>query len=91
MLWLSDEIEEFLCDPDRHRCKFPWSDDYTVDRNFWLRLVRLDPARKGWLTEEVCIYTHSYSDFLFYPVFDFHHFLNWYFIWGKCAAYRPMG
>ena len=33
--------------------KFPWSDDYTVDRNFWLRLVCLDPTRKGWLTEQV--------------------------------------
>ncbi|GKB00585.1 phospholipase-like protein [Tanacetum coccineum] len=31
---------------------FPWSNDYTVSRNFWLRLVCLDPCRKGWLSEE---------------------------------------
>nr|GEW21460.1 hypothetical protein [Tanacetum cinerariifolium] len=35
------------------KCKFPWNDDYIIDRNFWLKLVCLDPARKGWLTEEV--------------------------------------
>nr|GEY23499.1 phospholipase-like protein [Tanacetum cinerariifolium] len=34
------------------KCKFPWNDDYTVDRNFWLKLVCLDPVRKGWITEE---------------------------------------
>ncbi|GJR71041.1 phospholipase-like protein [Tanacetum coccineum] len=34
------------------KCKFPWSDDYTVCRNFWLTLVCLDPTRKGWLSEE---------------------------------------
>ncbi|GJT48642.1 hypothetical protein Tco_0974799 [Tanacetum coccineum] len=28
------------------KCIFPWSDDYTVDRNFWRKLVCLDPARK---------------------------------------------
>ncbi|GJV54712.1 hypothetical protein Tco_1455717, partial [Tanacetum coccineum] len=34
------------------KCKFPWSDDYTVGRNFWLALACLDPSRKGWLSEE---------------------------------------
>ncbi|GJS76059.1 phospholipase-like protein [Tanacetum coccineum] len=34
------------------KCKFPWSDDYTVGLNFWLTLACLDPSRKGWLTEE---------------------------------------
>ncbi|GJU97834.1 phospholipase-like protein [Tanacetum coccineum] len=37
------------------KCKFLWNDDYIVDRNFWLKLVCLDPARKCWLTEEVFI------------------------------------
>nr|GEV68889.1 hypothetical protein [Tanacetum cinerariifolium] len=27
-------------------------DDYTVDRNLWLKLGCLDPTRKDWLTEE---------------------------------------
>ncbi|GJX60905.1 phospholipase-like protein [Tanacetum coccineum] len=52
-VWLSDDIERFLGQPGQVKCKFPWNDDYTVDRNFWLKLVCLDPARKGWLTEEV--------------------------------------
>ncbi|GJY81059.1 hypothetical protein Tco_0493810 [Tanacetum coccineum] len=40
----------------RHiKCNFPWNDDYIVDRNFWLKLVWLDPARKGWLTEELLL------------------------------------
>ncbi|GJS38924.1 hypothetical protein Tco_0563967 [Tanacetum coccineum] len=34
------------------KCKFPWSDDYTVGQNFWLTLVCLDPTQKGWLSEE---------------------------------------
>ncbi|GJT27895.1 hypothetical protein Tco_0908170 [Tanacetum coccineum] len=34
------------------KCKFPWSDDYTVGRKFWLTLACLDPSRKGWLSEE---------------------------------------
>nr|GEV31182.1 phospholipase-like protein [Tanacetum cinerariifolium] len=34
------------------KCKFPWNDDYIIDRNFWFKLVCLDPARKGWLTKE---------------------------------------
>ncbi|GJU17435.1 reverse transcriptase domain-containing protein, partial [Tanacetum coccineum] len=34
------------------KCKFPWSDDYTIGRNFWLTLACLDTSRKGWLTEE---------------------------------------
>ncbi|GKD16058.1 hypothetical protein Tco_1205216, partial [Tanacetum coccineum] len=38
--------------PGQVKCKFPWNDDYTIDRNFWLKLVCLDLARKGWLTEE---------------------------------------
>ncbi|GJX91218.1 phospholipase-like protein [Tanacetum coccineum] len=54
-VWLSDDIERFLGHPGQVKCKFPWNDDYTVDRNFWLKLVCLDPTRKGWLTEEVFI------------------------------------
>ncbi|GJZ94100.1 phospholipase-like protein [Tanacetum coccineum] len=38
--------------PGQVKCKFPWNDNYTIDRNFWLKLVFLDPTRKGWLTEE---------------------------------------
>ncbi|GKA63563.1 hypothetical protein Tco_0763169 [Tanacetum coccineum] len=34
------------------KCKFPWSDNYTVGRNSWLTLACLDPSRKGWLSEE---------------------------------------
>nr|GEW23170.1 phospholipase-like protein [Tanacetum cinerariifolium] len=51
-VWLTDDIEQFIGQP---KCKFPWSDDYTVDRNFWLRIVCLDPARKGWLSEEILL------------------------------------
>ncbi|GJT41442.1 phospholipase-like protein, partial [Tanacetum coccineum] len=51
-VWLSDDIERFLGQSGQIKCKFPWNDDYIVDRNFWLKLVCLDPARKGWLTEE---------------------------------------
>ncbi|GJZ04318.1 phospholipase-like protein [Tanacetum coccineum] len=54
-VWLSDDIERFLGQPGQVKCKFPWNDDYTVDRNFWLKLVCLDPARKGWLTEELLL------------------------------------
>ncbi|GJV05307.1 phospholipase-like protein [Tanacetum coccineum] len=51
-VWLSDDIERFLGQSWQIKCKFPWNDDYIVDRNFMLKLVCLDPARKGWLTEE---------------------------------------
>ncbi|PWA54588.1 hypothetical protein CTI12_AA434610 [Artemisia annua] len=51
-LWLNDEFDLFLSKPGKVNYKFPWSDDFIVNRNFWLRLVCLDPARKGWLTEE---------------------------------------
>ncbi|GJW05050.1 phospholipase-like protein [Tanacetum coccineum] len=54
-VWLSDDIERFLGQPGQVKCKFPWNDDYTVDRNFWLKLVCLDPTRKGWLTEELLL------------------------------------
>ncbi|GJW66886.1 reverse transcriptase domain-containing protein [Tanacetum coccineum] len=54
-IWLSDDIERFLGQPGQVKCKFPWNDDYTVDRNFWLKLLFLDLARKGWLTEDVFI------------------------------------
>ncbi|GKA14658.1 hypothetical protein Tco_0694304 [Tanacetum coccineum] len=37
------------------KCKFPWSDDYIVGRNFWLTLTCLDPSRKGWLCEEILL------------------------------------
>ncbi|GJY59321.1 retrovirus-related pol polyprotein from transposon TNT 1-94 [Tanacetum coccineum] len=37
------------------KCKFPWNDDNIVDRNFWLKLVCLDLARKGWVTEELLL------------------------------------
>ncbi|GJV24201.1 phospholipase-like protein [Tanacetum coccineum] len=52
-VWLSDDIERFLRQSGQIKCKFPWNDDYIVDRNFWLKLVCLDPTKKGWLTEEV--------------------------------------
>ncbi|GJU22770.1 hypothetical protein Tco_1156112 [Tanacetum coccineum] len=54
-VWLSDDIERFLGQSGQIKCKFPWNDDYIVDRNFWLKLVCLDPVRKGWLTEETPI------------------------------------
>ncbi|GJU93820.1 phospholipase-like protein [Tanacetum coccineum] len=54
-VWLSDDIERFLGQSGQIKCKFPWNDDYIVDRNFWLKLVCLDPARKGWLTEELLL------------------------------------
>nr|GEW16023.1 phospholipase-like protein [Tanacetum cinerariifolium] len=51
--WLSDDIERFLEQFGQIKCKFSWNDDYIINRNFWLKLVCLDPAMKGWLTEEV--------------------------------------
>ncbi|GJT00562.1 hypothetical protein Tco_0821731 [Tanacetum coccineum] len=54
-IWLFDDIERFISQPEQLKSMFPWSDDYTVSRNFWLRLVCLDPFRKGWLSEEVSI------------------------------------
>ncbi|GJX61971.1 hypothetical protein Tco_0294871, partial [Tanacetum coccineum] len=51
-VWLSDDIERFLGQPGQVKCKFLWNDDYTVNWNFWLKLVCLDPIRKDWLTEE---------------------------------------
>ncbi|GJU80849.1 hypothetical protein Tco_1283214 [Tanacetum coccineum] len=51
-VWLSDEIQRFIHPPGNLKHNFPWSDDYTIDRNFWLSLVCLDPGRKGWLNEE---------------------------------------
>nr|GEU46936.1 phospholipase-like protein [Tanacetum cinerariifolium] len=47
-----DEDIGHVMQTEQIKCKFPWKDDYIVDRNFWLKLVCLDPARKGWLTEE---------------------------------------
>ncbi|GJW20156.1 hypothetical protein Tco_0030778 [Tanacetum coccineum] len=55
VIWLSDDIERFLGQTGQVKCKFPWNDDYTIDMNFWLKLVCLDPARKGWLTEELLL------------------------------------
>ncbi|GJS02684.1 retrovirus-related pol polyprotein from transposon TNT 1-94 [Tanacetum coccineum] len=52
-VWLSDDIERFLGQPGQVKCKFLWNDDYTVDRNFWFKLVCLDTTRKGWLTKEL--------------------------------------
>ncbi|GJS33408.1 phospholipase-like protein [Tanacetum coccineum] len=54
-VWLSDDIEHILGQSWQIKCKFPWNDDYIVDRNFWLKLVCLDPAKKGWLTEELLL------------------------------------
>ncbi|GJR30961.1 hypothetical protein Tco_1107193 [Tanacetum coccineum] len=34
IVWLSDDIECFLGQPGQVECKFPWNDDYIVDRNF---------------------------------------------------------
>nr|GEV29026.1 putative reverse transcriptase domain-containing protein [Tanacetum cinerariifolium] len=54
-VWLRDDIEHFLGQSGQIKCKFPWNDDYIIDRNFWLKLVCLDPARKVWLTEELLL------------------------------------
>ncbi|GJZ00214.1 phospholipase-like protein [Tanacetum coccineum] len=51
-VWLTPDIQRFISREGNIKCKFPWSDDYTVGRNFWLTLVCLDPTRKGWLSEE---------------------------------------
>ncbi|GJW49971.1 RNA-directed DNA polymerase, eukaryota [Tanacetum coccineum] len=51
-VWLTSDIERFISREGKIKCKFPWSDDYNVGRNFWLTLVFLDPTRKGWLSEE---------------------------------------
>ncbi|GJV82981.1 phospholipase-like protein, partial [Tanacetum coccineum] len=53
IVWVSDDIERYFGQSGQIKCKFPWNDDYIVDRNFWLKLVCLDPARKCWLTKEV--------------------------------------
>nr|GEW32832.1 putative reverse transcriptase domain-containing protein [Tanacetum cinerariifolium] len=82
-VWLSDDIKLFLGKSGQIKCKFPWNNDYIVDRNLWLKLVCLDPAKKGWLTEELLLqngmplfyangerYTTSWSkvDQVFIPV-----------------------
>ncbi|GKC11191.1 phospholipase-like protein, partial [Tanacetum coccineum] len=41
------------------KCKFPWSDDYTVGLIFGLTLACLDPSRKGWLTEEILLQNNT--------------------------------
>ncbi|GJX05263.1 phospholipase-like protein [Tanacetum coccineum] len=51
-VWLTPDIERFISQQGHVKCKFPWSDDYTLGRNFWLTLACLDPSRKGWLSEE---------------------------------------
>ncbi|GJT59762.1 phospholipase-like protein [Tanacetum coccineum] len=51
-VWLTPDIQRFISREGNIKCKFPWSDDYTVGQNFWLTLVCLDPTRKGWLSEE---------------------------------------
>ncbi|GJZ74704.1 hypothetical protein Tco_0639169, partial [Tanacetum coccineum] len=51
-VWLTLDIERFISQQGHVKCKFPWSDDYTVGRNFWLTLACLDPSRKGWLSEK---------------------------------------
>nr|GEZ74700.1 phospholipase-like protein [Tanacetum cinerariifolium] len=54
-VWLTDDIERLLGQPGQVKCKFSWSYDYTVDRNFRLKLVCLNPTRKGWLTNELLL------------------------------------
>ncbi|GKE28559.1 hypothetical protein Tco_1443943 [Tanacetum coccineum] len=51
-VWLTPDIQRFISREGKIKCKFPWIDDYTVGRNFWLTLVCFDPTRKGWLSEE---------------------------------------
>ncbi|GJW89562.1 hypothetical protein Tco_0167115 [Tanacetum coccineum] len=51
-VWLTPDIERFISQQGHVKCKFPWSDDYTVGRNFWLTLACLEPSRKSWLSEE---------------------------------------
>ncbi|GJX00889.1 phospholipase-like protein [Tanacetum coccineum] len=51
-VWLTPDIQRFISREGKIKCKFPWSDDYTVGRNLWLTLVCLDPTRKGYLSEE---------------------------------------
>ncbi|GJS66513.1 hypothetical protein Tco_0681077 [Tanacetum coccineum] len=51
-IWLTPDIERFNSQQEHVKCKFPWSDDYTVGRKFWLTLACLDPSRKGWLNED---------------------------------------
>ncbi|GJS31435.1 phospholipase-like protein, partial [Tanacetum coccineum] len=46
------EEEEMLRLEEEKMLQIAESDGYTVSRNFWLRLVCLDPCRKGWLSEE---------------------------------------
>ncbi|GKB05815.1 putative reverse transcriptase domain-containing protein, partial [Tanacetum coccineum] len=52
---LSRDLEAAFEHSGQIKCKFPWNNDYIVDRNFWLKLVCLDPVRKGWLTEELLL------------------------------------
>ncbi|GKA78945.1 hypothetical protein Tco_0785482 [Tanacetum coccineum] len=51
-VWLTPDIERFISQHGQVKCRFPWSYDYTVGRNFCLTLACLDPSRKGWLSEE---------------------------------------
>ncbi|PWA38014.1 phospholipase-like, Aminotransferase-like mobile domain protein [Artemisia annua] len=46
------ELENFLFTSSHTRCKFPWSNDITVDRTFWEALLCIDEKRIGWLLDE---------------------------------------
>ncbi|GJT48969.1 RNA-directed DNA polymerase, eukaryota, reverse transcriptase zinc-binding domain protein [Tanacetum coccineum] len=59
IVWLTPDIERFTSQQEHVKCKFPWSDDYTVGRNFWLTLACLDPSRKGWLNEDILLQNNT--------------------------------
>ncbi|GJS27433.1 phospholipase-like protein [Tanacetum coccineum] len=37
-VWLTPDIQRFISREGNIKCKFPWSDDYTIGQNFWLTL-----------------------------------------------------
>ncbi|GJV90991.1 hypothetical protein Tco_1538804 [Tanacetum coccineum] len=52
-IWISKDLDIYLGQPGHLLCKFPWSTEVCVDRQFWESLVCLDPPRQGWLLDEV--------------------------------------
>nr|GEX01657.1 phospholipase-like, aminotransferase-like mobile domain protein [Tanacetum cinerariifolium] len=46
-------LEQFLSSSGWRHCKFPWCNDFVVDRPFWDILIGLDDNRLGWLHEEI--------------------------------------
>ncbi|GKA43519.1 phospholipase-like protein [Tanacetum coccineum] len=50
-VWLTEDLDMYLGKPGMLRCRFPWCNDWMVDRKFWESLVCLDPTRTCWILD----------------------------------------